>query len=149
VPDRQAFITGVLFARHLATGVDYISAWNKAKPGQKHPYILIEARGAMTHQDRGRYVPPDGPPLEKLRQSIEELERIVYGSPRLGLPPLREMTNSLQKELLDIKTKLDRLQVDVQLIREGQRERTRLFYAMLVVIFALLISVAFLVFRGT
>jgi hypothetical protein len=154
VPDRQAFITGVLFARHLASGADYITAYERAKPGQSHPYVLIPARREMTQNDRerGRYAPggqqPDAATFQRFFQSVEELERIVNGSPRLGLPPLRELTNKLQKELAEVKYSIEQVQATLAQIKATQQERNRLVLGMTIVIIALLISVGVLVMRG-
>lgn len=147
VPDRQAFITGTLFARHLASGLDYVTAWEKAKPGQEHPYILIEATRPMNQSGRPRPSSEDGT-LNKLNNSIDELERIVYGSSRLGLPPLREMTNTLQKELSEIRTTLREVQSTLSQIQSSQRERNRLIYSMITAIVILLVAVSFVIYRG-
>ena len=157
VPDRQAFITGVLFARHLASGTDYRTAWEKSKPGQKHPFILLEARGEMTPVDRGapRSQQSDDATFKRFLESVEELERIVYGHPRLGVPPLRDSVNSLQsefrkirdEELKPIKDKLDEITRKQEERDNTKRERNILLFGMAIVIFVLLLIVAVLVFQ--
>lgn len=140
VPDRQAFLTGALFARHISEGLDYVSAWTLAKPGQVHPYILIQAKGEMHPVDR-RNPSSSSIDLASLRDSISEMQRIVYGSPHLGLPPLRELTNVIEKRLSQIEIKVDDIQKSVTIIEQNQRQRNILFIGMLV---SLLLIVLFL-----
>lgn len=151
VPDRQAFLAGTLFARHLAAGLDYVTAWEKAKPGQKHPYVLIEARGEMNPSDRGRGsagnpVPGD---YAALRSAIAELERVVYGDTRFGAPPLREAFNSLKDRLSAIENSLNQLKNSVSTIEKNQAERNRIFIGMAIILFLLLVTVAYQQFGGS
>jgi hypothetical protein len=129
VPDRQAFITGRLFAQHLASGLDYVTAWDRARPGQKHPYILIEARGIKSMNPRERGGTPENLDMATLRsfiESVKELERIIYGDARFGLLPMRELTNQLKTDLENIKNKdLARIQSQLEEVIRVQQERNR------------------------
>lgn len=112
VPDRQAFITGVLFAQKLAAGYDYVTAYELARPGQKHPYVLIEARKPMRQErpERGRSNQPlDRDTFQQFVESVKELDQIINGSTRLGLPALkdiRQVVENLQDDLQIIKVQL-------------------------------------------
>lgn len=150
VPDRTAFITGVLFARNLASGLDYVEAWSRAKPGQKHPYVLIEARRPMGNNPnerrnftRARGELPDVETLTRFFGSVEELERIVYGSPRLGLAPLRELTVQLQRDIAEIKnTELAGIKSQLTIIQRTQQQRNIQFLVMAVIIAILMAVIA-------
>lgn len=153
VPDRQAFITGVLFAQKLAQGYNYREAYELAKPGQNSTYELIEARiSVMPPNERNRYPQqgdaPDPNTLARLSKAVEELERIAYGHPGLGIAPLRELTNQLQKQIDQISTTLTQVQNTVKQIEKNQQDRNRLFTYMTIAFVATLITVAIIVYRG-
>lgn len=151
VPDRQAFITGVIFAQKLATGLDYETAYYLAKPGQNSTYELIRANTAMSQSERGRGSQgntPDAQSLQRFIDSVAELERIVYGSPRLGLAPLRELTVNLQKDVTALSGQMTQMQAKLIEIQAAQKDRNRVFIVLTVVIVALVISVGLLVFGG-
>lgn len=152
VPDRQAFITGVIFAQKLAAGLDYVTAFEKARPGQDSTYVLIEARRGMTldrperperpeRLDRERYpsrgTMPDAETLIRFIRSVEDLDAIVNGSPRLGLPALKDVVKSLAEDIAEIKATLISIQ-------DKQRIRTWMLWSMLIAIVLLLITVAVL-----
>lgn len=152
VPDRQAFITGVIFAQKIAAGYDYVQAYEAAKPGQNSTYELIEARSkVMPPNERGRGFQDgvaDAQSFAKFTESVAELERIVYGSPRLGLAPLRELTVQLQRDVSELKNTLVNVQEQLVQIQKTQNDRNRIFIFFTFVIVAILISVGILVFRG-
>lgn len=144
VPDRQAFLTGALFARHLAEGLDYVTAWSLAKPGQTHPYILIQARGELIPVDRRHQIGnPNSIDLTTLKDSIAEMQRIVYGSPHLGLPPLREVTVSLERRLAEMQVSLDNIRNSVAVIEANQKERNRYFIGILIILISILFFLAY------
>lgn len=152
VPDRQAFITGVIFAQKLASGFDYETAYGLAKPGQNSTYELITVDKPMNPNDRGRSSQnstPDAQAFQKFAESVAELERIVYGSSRLGLAPLRELTVNLQKDVSKLDAKMVEMQNKLMEIQKAQQDRNRIFFVMTFVIVALLVSVGLLVFRGS
>lgn len=153
VPDRQAFISGVLFARHLASGLDYVSAWERSKPGQKHPYVLIEAKGlrSMNPNPRKAGMPPENFDMSTIRrfiESVSELEKIIYGDSRFGLLPMREITNQLQKDLNTIKDK-DLVNIVAKIDDVIQQQKVRNFWliAQSVVIVILIIIVSIFVLQ--
>lgn len=154
VPDRQAFITGVLFARHLASGLDYVAAWERAKPGQRHPYVLIEAKGMqlMNPRDRGGSSEDlDPTALRRFIDSVRELERIIFGDSRLGLPPMREMTSKLQRDLDELRNKdLPRIEAQLTEIVRRQDSRTRwiILQSIVTVILAIIVGVIVLFPEG-
>lgn len=141
VPDRTAFISGTLFARHLAAGQDYVTAWEKAKPGQEHPYQLFQARRAMIPRQTE---PKKNQSLEEaihhLENTVNELKRVVYGYPELQLPPLRQLVNELTRDMAKIQDQLK----DIQ---KTQTERSRIMWVILVGLIGIGIAVLWLVFR--
>lgn len=143
VPDRTAFISGALFARHLAAGLDYVTAWEKAKPGQEHPYQLFQARREMN--PRVPSIPPIGRPLEEtvyqLEQSVRDLQGIVRGSPDMGLKPLRQMVNEMASDISLIKD-------EMREIKKIQNERSRLNWWILIALVVIGLAVIWLVFQG-
>lgn len=152
VPDRQAFITGAIFAQKLAAGFDIREAYEEAKPGQNSTYEYIEARYEMAPpQDRGRYVPPNQPnqggglpdteSINRLSRSIEDLNRIVLGDQHLGLRPLRELFLLLDAELKTVKADISKILAELDRIHAGQVVRTRVFWIMGLIILALMITV--------
>ena len=145
VPDRQAFITGTLFARHLASGLDYVSAWDRSRPGQKHPYVLIEAKRGLTMNQRDRGAPPDNLDMSTLRrfiQSVSELEKIVYGDVRFGLLPMRELTNQLKVEIENLKNReLAVIQMQLAEVIKKQTERNHWLIGQGILIIILMVIV--------
>lgn len=155
VPDRSAFISGTLFARHLAAGMDYVTAWDKAKPGQNHPYQLFQARRPMNPQSRPNTPQnPKGHPatteetLYQLENSVAELKRIVYGYPDLGLPPLRQITNELAKQFDVLKEDMQVMNRKLDNIERVQAERNRTMWFILFGLIVIGIAVAYLIFKG-
>lgn len=143
VPDRTAFISGTLFARHLAAGLDYITAWEKAKPGQEHPYQLFQSRRAMNlkPQEQSRKPQSLEESIHHLEETVGELKRVVYGYPELQLPPLRQLVNELTKDMLKIQNQLED-------IRKTQAERSRLMWVILAGLIGIGTAVLWLVFRS-
>lgn len=150
VPDRTAFIAGALFARQLASGLDYVEAWERSKPGQKHPYVLIEARRPMNPRDRGRsgsgqHLDPNDP--NSMFRLVEEIDRVVFGSPRYG-PGLRELVNLLRDENDKRKARLDAIDAKLTQMQTRQDERNKLTWGLIIAVSLLLLAVGFLIVRG-
>lgn len=144
VPDRTAFITGVIFAQKLASGLDYVRAYQLAKPGQNDTYKLIEATEPMA-DERGRFrqqgnAKPDSETWVKFARSVEELDIIVNGAPRIGLIGLKDIIKTLQ-------ARLDTITVELSEIKDRQKVRNWLMWGMGVTIIALLLTVSILVSR--
>lgn len=146
VPDRQAFITGVLFAQNLAAGYDYVTAYELAKPGQSHPYVLIQARTVRAMMPFDRQVPPRGQQpidtdtIHRIIRATEDLDAIINGNQRLGLPALKDVVKSLQEDLKVIKAQLAQIQ-------ERQKMRNFMMWGMGITIVILLAAVGVLIFR--
>lgn len=135
VPDRQAFITGVLFIQKLAAGYDYVEAWKLAKPGQSHPYLLIEARGTMPPPiDRNRTRNPDEDTLQRFIASVQELDLILNGSQRLGVPGVRAVVAEIKEELRVIRVQLDQIQ-------RRQQIRNWIMTGMAVILAAIVVTI--------
>lgn len=158
VPDRQALITGIIFAQKLASGLDYVTAFEKAKPGQNSAYVLIEARNLMPPNERPesrdqRFTPrpgtmPSDEVLNRVVESVRELERAVNGSHSLGLPPLRDMTNTLKQDVTDLRAIVDRVLATVAEIKKTQEERNRLIWGLVIAVVGLLFAVSIQTFGG-
>lgn len=138
VPDRQAFITGVLFAQKLAAGYTYQEAFDEAKPGQNRVYELIEATKKMspTSRDSGREyydrsIMVDPATIMRLIKTVEEIEVIVNGSERF-------QTRSIRHEIQEIKTELKNILVEQANVRAHRQLRSWLTwgFAMAVVVLA-------------
>lgn len=103
VPDRKAFITGVLFAQKLAAGFSYQEAYALAKPGQNRLYELIEARqmpqrdGNQDFFDKSMMVDPET--LMRFIKSVEEMNIILNGSPKLGVLGVRSTLLTLEGDV--------------------------------------------------
>lgn len=136
VPDRQAFITGVLFVQKLAAGYDYVEAWESVKPGQAHPYLLIEGRGQMppNANERLRSRNPDEDTLQKFIASVQELDLILNGSERLGVPGVKAVVKEIKEELAVIRLQLDAIQ-------RRQQIRNWIMTATLIVLAAVVVSI--------
>lgn len=136
VPDRQAFITGVLFIQKLAAGYDYVEAWEAIKPGQAHPYLLIEGRGQMPPQERTRSNNnnPDDVTIHKFIASVQELDLILNGSSRLGVPGVRGVVADIKEELKVIRLQLDQIQ-------RKQQIRNWIMTGMFVLLVAVVIAI--------
>lgn len=138
VPDRQAFITGVLFTQKLAAGYDYVEAWKLAKPGQSHPFILIEARANMP-PPLERNTPQRSPSsidaitFDKFIASVQELDLIINGSDRLGVPGIKGAVKEIKDELKVIRVQLDAIQ-------RKQQIRNWIMGGMMVLILGLIVA---------
>lgn len=106
VPDRKAFITSVLFAQKLAAGYDYATAYELAKPGQNSTYELIKSRKPMPPRDPSKpvYTEPsqnsiDPEVMMQFVKTVQDMDIIVNGSTRLGLPGFRASVSSMEAEL--------------------------------------------------
>ena len=157
VPDRSAFISGTLFARHLAAGMDYVDAWKKASPGQDHPYQLFQARRGMNprpprpsgFRPSGSEPLPVEETLQQLESSVAELKRIIYGYPDLGLPPLRQITNDLSRELVALKETMANISRKLDSIEKTQIERNRLIIAVVIGMVVIGLAVGYLILKGS
>lgn len=151
VPDRSAFISGTLFARHLASGLDYVTAWEKAKPGQDHPYQLFQARRVMNPRPIPR---PKGQPqsLEEtvymLENSLAEFNRTIYGVPELNVPPLRQMANDLTIQFKEMKESLRHMSDKLDKIEQVQSERSKLMVYIIIGLLVIGAAVGYLVVKG-
>lgn len=128
VPDRVAFTTGVLFAQKLAAGYTYRQAYDLAKPGQNRIYELIEGTKRQMppvrepdreYYDKTPIVDPDT--VMQFIKSVEEMDIIVNGSPRLGIPGIRT-------SVLGIETDLKGIKVELAEIKTRQRFRNWLIW---------------------
>ena len=110
VPDQKAFLMGTLFAQNLAAGYSYREAYDLAKPGQNQTYVLIEAeempppRDSNSYVDKSNLVDPET--IMRFVKSVEEMDIILNGSPKLGIPGVRtsllNLEGDVKKALLDI-----------------------------------------------
>lgn len=153
VPDRQAFITGVIFAQKLAAGYDYQQAFELAKPGQEHPYIKIEARSEMQQRpnsqgSQGNTKNVDSDTLQRFIKSVEDLDAIVNGNLKLGLPALKDVVKTLGDDSREVKNRLDSIQLQLTGIQERQKVRNIIMWGMVAIIVILLLTVYYLGVRG-
>lgn len=156
VPDRMAFITGVLFAQKLADGLDFFEAYEEAKPGQNSTYTYIGEKGRfMPPREPNRYTPanssqspqmPDPQTLLNFIDSVKDLNLIVKGQSGL-LPPIREMINEIQKQMTGLEGKLASMQGQLDLIQSRQSVRNWAMWSMAAAIVILLIIVYILIHR--
>lgn len=144
VPDRQAFITGVIFAQKLVAGYDYTSAYELAKPGQNSTYELIEARKSMAPAIYPQPNPGsqfvDLEVMAKFVKSVEDIDIMINGSPRLGAPGIKTTIAGLE-------TRLDKISLDIIDIRKSQQVRVWLLWSFGISTFALSLSIILLVIR--
>lgn len=144
VPDRQAFITGVIFAQKLVAGYDYTSAYELAKPGQNSTYELIEARKFMAPANYPQSNPGpqyvDGDVMAKFIKSVEDIDIMINGSPRLGAPGIKTTIAGLE-------VRLDKISLDIVEIRKTQQVRIWLLWSFGIATFVLSLSIILLVLR--
>lgn len=152
VPDRQAYIAGVLFAQKLSEGYDYVTAYQLSEPGQEHPYVLIEGRGITmperpSFSDNRRGEGIDTQTLRKFIRSVEELDHIINGSDRLGLPSLKDVVWAMRDDVKVIKDKLRDIEKFQLEIERRQKIRNIYFWGMGIIIVILIAIVAVLAIR--
>lgn len=159
VPDREAFVTGTVFARQIARGLSFFDAYEAAKPGQNSTYAYIgEKRSAVPPSiDKGRFgygdspQMPDAATLIRFIQACDDLEKIVNGAPRLGLsgikdaiPTLSVRVSELSGVASDLKNQMQEMREDQAEIRKKQSDRNLVVTSMGIAIFLLIITVAVL-----
>lgn len=153
VPDRQAFVTGVLLAQNLAAGYDYVTAYNLAKPGQNSTYELIEAtpnmnpiRDPSSGKSQSPYNPPiDNETLTRFTKSVEDMDIIVNGSPRLGIPGMRTQLSGLE---VKIETRLLAVEGEIVKLKNLQAVRNWLLWGFGATTLILSISIGVLILQA-
>jgi hypothetical protein len=139
LPDRSAYITGVLFAQQIAQGMDFYDAYEVAKPGQNSTYTFLGAKGQVMPayerpNPRGDRSQSDADPMTRLHEIVEQLDAIVFGSTRYNLPGLVKSNESLI-------LKIDKLAMDVAQLQVNQLVNRRWVIALTVICSLLLVGV--------
>lgn len=138
VPDRQAYITGSLFAQQIARGLSFRQAYEAAKPGQNSTYVFLG--------DREQLMPPNerSPRLEddlaKIRDDLRRIEAIVSGNQQWNV-------YGIVPELRDLRHKVDQLLDDFTVMRSAQLFNRRLLIGVSIVSTALLVAVTILIMQ--
>jgi hypothetical protein len=139
VPDRTAFITGTIFARKIAEGMEFREAYEAAKPGQNRRYTFLpeEGRVMAPPPERSNRIEDD---ITSLAALVRRLEILVTGNADYNVEGLTITVRTLSK-------KVDQLLVDFGIMKSNQmfNRRVLIFLAFLSV--SLLIAVAVLVYQ--
>jgi hypothetical protein len=136
VPDRTAYLAGVLFAQKIAAGLSFESAYEAAKPGQNATYIFLGGKGLqMTPYTPGR---GDTGDISQLSDLVRRLEIIINGSTSWNV-------DGLVPTVKDLTRKIDTLTGEVEQLRQNQMFNRRLLIALSVVCVALVVAVSVLV----
>lgn len=112
VPDRTAYILGVIFARKLADGLTSYEAYEAAKPGQNTTYAFIgNKESTMPINERP---PRTDDELSNIKDSLRRIETIVSGNPQWNVyglvPEVRELRNKVEQLIADmVATKANQL----------------------------------------
>jgi hypothetical protein len=134
VPDRVAYVTGVLFAQKIADGLDFQSAYEAAKPGQNSTYTFLGAKGQVMSPPAFDKARSEGDSTSRLQEIVEQLDAIVNGSSRYHIVGLVKSNESLG-------AKMEALTAEVAQLRENQKLNRRLLVTLSVICFLLLVAV--------
>lgn len=149
VPDRQAFITGSIFAQKLAAGMDFYSAYKAAKPGQNSTYTFLGARGNLMPPNEGdRHLRPASHPgqldvetIREFKEGVAQLQKIVFGNDK-EFPRRPGLVESYE----DLKEEVHAIKLDITEMKKVQLTN-RKYLTVLIVLFAFVaIVVSFLTY---
>lgn len=147
VPDRTAFITGTLYARKLAEGLGFYQAFLAARPGQDTTYTFLGDEGKkMTPPNKTNNSPGSSGVTARVEEIVEQLDVIVNGSVRFGVPGLAKSVEGLAEGMRSIDRRVGKLEEEqkvlAQMMRkseEDQRFNRRLSVALIVIMTLVLI----------
>lgn len=150
VPDREAFLTGTIFARQLAKGLSFYEAYQLAKPGQNSTYTFIGDRGvSMPSQGGDRFGSqrnsgqmPDADTLARMVRTVEDIAVVVLGMPNVDVPPLKDVIREVRTQLRSVQDELRQVANRLDKIEERQKLRNLWMGAMFAIILFLLATVA-------
>lgn len=112
IPDRTAFITGTLFARNIANGLDFREAYKLAVPGQNSTYTYLpqeEAAMPPSYPRNRQELPDDTDSLTRLEQLVKDLDAMVFGSKRPYVLGLIDSNQNLTMELAALRREVQEL----------------------------------------
>ena len=142
VPDRTAYITGVMFARGLARGLGFGEAYAAAKPGQNSTYLFLgDNEPSMSSNERPRRVEDE---LATIKAGLLRIESIVSGNPQWNVYGLVPKARDLEVELRDLRNKVEQLIADVLIMRANQLFNRRLVIGVSLICAALLVMMVML-----
>jgi hypothetical protein len=143
LPDRDAFLTGTIFARQLAKGLPFRQAYEAAKPGQNSTYVFLG--------DREQLMPPNERPqrvedeLSGVKDSLRRIEAIVSGNPQWNVYGLVPDVRDLKAEVRDLRNKVEQLLADIVAMRANQMFNRRMLIFLSVICSGLLVTVVILI----
>jgi hypothetical protein len=147
VLDQNAYYTGRLLAAALGGGATFRAAFNAAIPGGNEDYLYFpgdfEEQGAMSPPPL-RDTPPSGAgtPVtqEDLREMLERIDAIVFGSARWQIVGLVESNRILGEKVQVLTRELDTTKAEMKLTRETIR--TLKIWLILISVLSVLMLVA-------
>lgn len=141
IPDREAFVTGTIFARQIAKGLDFFDAYELAKPGQNSTYRFFSGKGQVmpASYDRNRDNRSDGQDLGAFGDLIRRLEVIVNGSAQWNVEGLVPAFKRME-------LKIDVLTQEIAQLKANQRVNKRWLITLATICFLLLIAVVSLAY---
>lgn len=139
IPDRQAFVTGAVFAKQIANGHDFHDAYELAKPGQNSTYTFFGAKGSVMPPYNNPKATSEAGSEARLNEVVERLDALVNGDPRLRLKGLVDSN----KEVVD---EVRAMSVRLQKVEDGQRFNRRWVMYLTVVVSIALVALAIVVF---
>jgi hypothetical protein len=95
VPDRDAYVTGTLFASALARGLSIPDAYTAAKPGRNRTYVLLNGSVRMGGDDK-----------------LDDVQRLLLS-----------LSADLQRQLGDMRGEVGRVREDVDSLRRDTARR--------------------------
>ncbi len=138
VPDRTAFITGVILARGLSNGLGYREAYEAAKPGQNATYLFLpEEESYMPPIERPGKMDED---IQTLAVLVRRLEIIVTGNSDYNVEGLAPTVRMLTK-------KVDQLLIDFGVMKANQLFNRRVLLGVSFLCTLLLFATSILVYQ--
>lgn len=126
VPDRQAYITGTLFAQQIANGREFYEAYEIAKPGQNSTYVFLGAKRTV--------MPPPNPngrndvedTIWQLRQDVGQMKEALRGGGFVG----KGLIDTVERMEVDLRT----LGVDVAELKKNSLWMSRAIWVLVFVV---------------
>lgn len=137
IPDRTAFITGTLLARHIANGLSFREAYEIAKPGRNSTYTYLpeEENFMPPPHPRGRFdLPEDADVTARLEQLVKELDMMVFGSKRPYVLGLIESNEKIVGQMAAMREELQQL-------KDNQKTNRMILIALCIIVFFLVVGI--------